>query len=44
MCVTALKKVLDNHFSAERIDASFVSVKTKMMEKVSPERIRKLLK
>ncbi|MFH1589315.1 MAG: archaeal proteasome endopeptidase complex subunit alpha [archaeon] len=44
LCVKTLKKVLNNDFKAERIDASFVSTKSKVMEKVSPELIKKILK
>ncbi|MAG38554.1 proteasome endopeptidase complex, archaeal, alpha subunit [Candidatus Woesearchaeota archaeon] len=44
LCVKALKKILDNDFGARRIDASFVSTKTKLMEKVPRDKIRQLLK
>lgn len=44
MCVKILKKVLNNDFKAERIDASFVRKDKKVMEKVSPEEIKRILK
>lgn len=40
----ALKKVLDEQFAAERIDAAFVSEKDAKMHKVSKEKIAGLLK
>ena len=44
ICVKALKKVLNNNFDSRRIDASFVSKDKKVMEKVSAEEIKKLLR
>ena len=44
VAVRALKKVLDSNFNADRIDAAFISEKTKVMEKVSRDKISKLLK
>ncbi|MFH1770851.1 MAG: archaeal proteasome endopeptidase complex subunit alpha [archaeon] len=44
MCVQILKKVLNNDFKAERIDASIVKVGKNVMEKISPEEIKKILK
>ncbi|NQU99067.1 archaeal proteasome endopeptidase complex subunit alpha [Candidatus Woesearchaeota archaeon] len=44
LCVKALKKVLNNNFTARRIDASIIRTNKKVMEKVSQEAIKKLLK
>lgn len=44
ICIHALKKVLNNDFNEKRIDASFVSVKDKMMQKVSRDKLKKLIK
>lgn len=44
LAVRLLKKALGDQFSAERIDAAAVSMKTKQMEKVSKEKIEKLVK
>ena len=44
MCVQILKKVLNNDFKAERIDASIVRTSKQVMEKISPEEIKKILK
>ena len=43
LCVKALKKVLDSNFGVERIDAAIIDQKTKLMSKVSKERIKKFL-
>lgn len=43
MCLKALQKVLDKNFSPERIDAAMISMKTKQFERISRERIEKLL-
>jgi len=44
ICVKALKKVLNDDFRARRIDASFVRIDKKVMEKIPSEEIKKLLK
>ncbi len=44
LAVKLLKKTLGDQFSAERIDAATVSIKTKQMEKVSKDKIEKLVK
>jgi proteasome alpha subunit len=44
IAVKALKKVLNENFSAERIDAAFVRDADARVEKVSKEKIAKLLK
>jgi len=44
ICVKALKKVLDNNFNHERIDAAFVNKDKKVLEKFPKEVILKLLK
>ena len=44
LCVKALKKVLNSDFSEKRIDASVVRTDKKVMEKISREEIKKLLK
>ncbi|MBU1849198.1 MAG: archaeal proteasome endopeptidase complex subunit alpha [Nanoarchaeota archaeon] len=44
ICVKALKKVLDNNFNNERIDAAFVNKDKKVLEKFPKEVILKLLK
>jgi proteasome alpha subunit len=44
LAVKMLKKALGDQFSAERIDAATVSMKTKQMEKVGKDKIEKLVK
>jgi proteasome alpha subunit len=44
LAIKMLKKALGDQFSSDRIDAAFVSLKTKQMEKVSKEKIEKLVK
>ncbi len=44
LAVNALKKVLDNEFKAERIDAAYIDEKEKTMKKVPNEEIAKILK
>ncbi|MBU1202384.1 MAG: archaeal proteasome endopeptidase complex subunit alpha [Nanoarchaeota archaeon] len=44
VCVNALKKFLNTEFNEKRIDASFITIKDKKMEKVSREQIKKVLK
>lgn len=44
ICILALKKVLDHNFNTERIDASIVTIKKGVMEKIAPETIKKILK
>ncbi|MBU0472514.1 MAG: proteasome subunit alpha, partial [Nanoarchaeota archaeon] len=44
ICVKALKKVLNDDFNERRIDASFINKDKKVMEKVSQETIKKILK
>jgi proteasome alpha subunit len=43
LCIKALKKVLDNNFEADRIDAAYIDDKSKVMKKLDKERIKKLL-
>jgi proteasome alpha subunit len=42
--IKLLKKALGDQFSAERIDAATVSMKTKQMEKVGKDKIEKIIK
>lgn len=44
LAVNALKKVLDENFKAERIDAAYIDDKTAKMKKIPKEQIAKLLK
>lgn len=44
LCVKALKKVLDHDFDAKRLDASVIYSDKKIMEKITPEKLKKLLK
>ncbi|MGV8168596.1 MAG: archaeal proteasome endopeptidase complex subunit alpha [Candidatus Nanoarchaeia archaeon] len=44
LAVKMLKKALGDQFSAERIDAAIIPLKTKQMEKVSKDKIEKLVK
>ncbi len=44
LCIKALKKVLNADFDEKRVDASFVNIKDNLMEKVSREKLRKLIK
>ncbi|MBR9703344.1 archaeal proteasome endopeptidase complex subunit alpha [Candidatus Woesearchaeota archaeon] len=44
LAIKALKKVLDDSFKAERIDAARISKDKRVMEKISQEEIKKLLK
>ncbi|MFH1511292.1 MAG: archaeal proteasome endopeptidase complex subunit alpha [Candidatus Woesearchaeota archaeon] len=43
MCIKALQKVLDKNFSPDRIDAAMISMKTKQFERISREKLDKLL-
>jgi proteasome alpha subunit len=44
LAIKMLKKALGDQFSAERIDAAMIPVKTKQMEKVGKDKIEKLIK
>lgn len=44
LAVKMLKKALGDQFSAERIDAAAIPLKTKQMEKISKDKIEKLVK
>lgn len=44
LAVKALKKALDENFKEDRLDAAFISLKTKKMEKIPKEKIAKLLR
>jgi proteasome alpha subunit len=44
LAIKMLKKALGDQFSAERIDAALIPIKTKQMEKVGKEKIEKLIK
>ena len=44
LAVKMLKKILNNNFSAERIDAAMIPLKTKTMERVSKDKIEKAFK
>jgi 20S proteasome alpha/beta subunit len=44
LAVKALKKVLDENFKAERIDAAIVTKESGVMKKLSQDEINKLLK
>jgi len=44
LAIKLLKKALNNTFNADRIDAAMIPLKTKTMEKVSKDKIEKLLK
>ncbi len=44
LAIKLLKKALGEQFSAERIDAAIIPLKTKQMEKVSKDKIEKLIK
>jgi len=43
LCLKALKKVLDQNFSAERIDAAYIREDEMVMKKIPKDRIKKLL-
>ncbi len=43
LCLKALKKTLDGDFGVERVDAAVIDEKTKVMRKISKEKIKKLL-
>jgi len=43
LCLKALKKVLDQNFSAERIDAAYIREDERVMKKIPKDRIKKLL-
>ena len=43
ICVKALRKVLDNDFNAERIDAAYIDDKDKIMRKVTKDKLKKIL-
>lgn len=43
LCVKALKKVLDNNFTADRVDTAFIKTKDLKFEKVSKKKIDKIL-
>ena len=43
LCIKALKKVLNNKFEPERIDAAIITEKKKIMESVPKEKISKLI-
>ncbi|MBN2053229.1 archaeal proteasome endopeptidase complex subunit alpha [Candidatus Woesearchaeota archaeon] len=43
LCIKCLKKVLNENFNAERIDAAYIEEKEKTMKKVDKERLKKLL-
>lgn len=43
LCIKALKKVLDDNFDADRIDAAYIDETEKIMKKVPKEKIKKLL-
>ncbi|MCF7901324.1 archaeal proteasome endopeptidase complex subunit alpha [Candidatus Woesearchaeota archaeon] len=44
LAIKMLKKALNNNFQPERIDAAIIPLSTKKMEKVSKEKIEKLIK
>ena len=43
LCAKALKKVLDQNFNVDRIDAAYIKEDEKIMKKVSKEKLKKLL-
>ena len=43
LCIKALKKVLDQNFNAERIDAAYIRDDNRIMKKIPKEKIKKLL-
>lgn len=43
VCISAMKKVLDNTFNPDRVDAAFISLKDKKFKKFSRESIKKAL-
>ena len=43
LCIKALKRVLNQNFNAERIDAAYIKEEEKVMKKVKKEKLKKLL-
>jgi 20S proteasome alpha/beta subunit len=44
LAIKMLKKVLNDNFKAERLDAAIIPLSTKQMEKVSKEKLEKFCK
>jgi proteasome alpha subunit len=43
LCIKAMKKILDNNFNVERIDAAYIDEKEKKMVKISKDKLKKLI-